>query len=533
MAVPLYDTDLADITLAESTSDGGTWTAIGGGNITLGAGPDFAMQGTNCVDARISNTDKGPGVPAGTQTLGASDHVFTWVFMATPGLTATLQNGGVTVAIGNSVSALVKYHVEGNDTFGAAGRVARCYPIRPVNSANTSAPNYRTLLGSPSGVTSFFGATANISGTVRGSNLGVDAIRRGTGVYITAGDSGTPATFSGAATENDLIANRWGVISSIAGSSYELQGRFVVGQNTAGTPTAAYFVDSNKNVLLTDTPHAQSDFTQIIIDHASTTFNLTNINIEAGGTTNPGKLVFNNASTTSALDNCGFVKLGETVLRAGVTATNSAWRQCGRITLNGATISGSAIRNSTATTALLVGSSVSTLSNTSFVSAGTGHAIEITGGTEHTLNGLTFTGYDAGSTGSPVTTTNTGKEMIFVNIGSGTTVTLNADVALSVRSAGATVNVVAGQKTLSVTNVVSGSDIVILSAGTTTVLASNDGATNPVTSFDYSYTYAPSTLVDIAVYLAGYVPYIVRNYLLPANGGSVQVAQVVDRNYTP
>jgi hypothetical protein len=525
VAAPTYATDLANITLAESTSDGGTWTAIGGGNITLGAGPDFAMQGTNCVDSRISNTDKGPGVPTATQTLGASDHIFTWVFMATPGLTATLQNGGVTVAIGNSVSALVKYHVEGNDTFGAAGRVARCYPIRPVNSANASAPNYRTLLGSPSGVFSFFGATANISGTVRGSNLGVDAIRRGTGVYITAGEVAAPGTFSGAATENDLIANRWGVISSIAGSSYELQGRFVVGQSTAGTPTAAYFVDSNKNILLTDTPHAQSDFTQIIVDHASTTFNLTNINIEAGGTTNPGKLVFNNASTTSALSNCGFIKLGETVLRAGVTATSSAWRECGQITLNGATISGSAIRNSTAATALLVGSSVSTLSNTSFVSSGTGHAIEITGGTEHTFNGLTFTGY-ASTNGS------TGNEAVYVNIASGT-VTLNTDSAISVRTAGATVNVVAGQKTLSVTNVVSGSDIVILSAGTTTVLASNDGATNPVTSFDYSYTYAANTFVDIAVYLAGYVPYIVRNFLLPANGGSVQVAQVVDRNYTP
>lgn len=523
MAAPAYNTDLANITLAESTTDGGTWTAIGGGNITLGAGPDFAMQGTNCVDARISATDKGPGVPVATQTLGASDHIFTWVFMATPGLTATLQNAGVAVAIGNSVSALVKYHVEGNDTFGSAGRVAKCYPVRPVNSSNTSAPNYRSLLGSPNGTISFVGATANTTATVRGSNLGVDAIRKGTGIYITAGDSGTPATFSGAATTNDSISNRWGVLSNIAGSSYELQGRFVVGQSTAKTPTLAYFVDSSKNILLIDTPHSQSDFTQIIVDHASTVFNLTNVTIEAGGTTNPGKLVFNNASTTSSIDTCGFVKMGETVLRAGVTVTGSAWRQCGRITLNGATISNSSVRNSTAATALLVGSSVSTLSNVAFQSAGTGHAIEITGGTSHTLNGITFSGY-AASNGS------TGNEAIYVNISSGS-VTINSDSALSYRTAGATVTVVAGQKTLSVTNIISGSDIVILSAGTETVLASNDGATNAVTSFDYSYTYAANTFVDIAVYKTGYVPYVVRNYLLPANGGSVQVAQVLDRNY--
>ena len=53
MAAPSYNTDLAPITLAESTTDGGTWTASGGGNITLGAGPDFAMQGNNCVSALL------------------------------------------------------------------------------------------------------------------------------------------------------------------------------------------------------------------------------------------------------------------------------------------------------------------------------------------------------------------------------------------------------------------------------------------------------------------------------------------------
>lgn len=528
MAAPSYNTDLSPITLAESTTDGGTWTAIGGGNITLGAGPDFAMQGNNCVDARISATDKGPGVPVATQTLGASDHIFTWVFMATPGLAATLQNAGVAVAIGNSVSALVKYHVEGNDTFGAAGRVARCYPVRPVNSANASAPNYRSLLGSPNGTVSFVGATANTTATVRGSNIGVDAIRKGTGIYITAGDSGTPATFAGAATTNDSISNRWGVLSNIAGSSYELQGRFVVGQSTAGTPTLAYFVDSNKNILLTDTPHSQTDFTQIIVDHASTVFNLTNITIEAGGTTNPGKLVFNNASTTAAIDTCGFVKMGETVLRSGVTVTGSAWRQCGQITLNGATISNSSIRNSTASTALLAGSSVSTLSNVAFQSAGTGHAIEITATGTYTLNGITFTGY-AASNGS------TGNEAVFVNVASGS-VTINSDSALSYRlpvGSTATVEVIAGQKTLTVSGIISGSDVVILSAGTSTVLASNDGATNPVTSYPYSYTYSAGTFVDVAVYKVGYVPYVVRNYLLENGNASLPVAQVVDRNYVP
>jgi hypothetical protein len=75
--------------------------------------------------------------------------------------------------------------------------------------------------------------------------------------------------------------------------------------------------------------------------------------------------------------------------------------------------------------------------------------------------------------------------------------------------------------------------VVILGAGTETELVSNDGATNPVTSFQYTYSYAANTFIDVAVYKAGYVPYIVRNYLLANSNASLPIAQVVDRNYTP
>jgi hypothetical protein len=62
------------------------------------------------------------------------------------------------------------------------------------------------------------------------------------------------------------------------------------------------------------------------------------------------------------------------------------------------------------------------------------------------------TGYASGSTGSPITPTSTGNETIFVNIANGT-VTINVADGVpvpSIRSAGATVNVVAGQKTLTI-----------------------------------------------------------------------------------
>ena len=209
---------------------------------------------------------------------------------------------------------------------------------------------------------------------------------------------------------------------------------------------------------------------------------------------------------------------------ANTTVTSCTFRGCGQITSNGATITGSTISNSTATSALVAGSSVTGLSNIDFVSSGTGHGLEITGGTSHTLSGITFTNYGGGQN------TNTGNEALFVNIGSGT-VNITADSALTYRSAGATVNVTVGQKTLTVSNVVSGSDVVIKSAGTITKLQDDQDITG--TTSNYSYTYSAGTFVDVAVYAEGYVPYYVNNFELPANGGTIQVSQTLDRNYVP
>lgn len=83
--------------------------------------------------------------------------------------------------------------------------------------------------------------------------------------------------------------------------------------------------------------------------------------------------------------------------------------------------------------------------------------------------------------------------------------------------------------TLTLTGLVSGSDIVILDAGTETERVNVDA--NAGTTYAYSFTTGGN--VDICVYKAGYVPYTIRSYTLPAADGSLPVAQQLDRNYTP
>lgn len=81
--------------------------------------------------------------------------------------------------------------------------------------------------------------------------------------------------------------------------------------------------------------------------------------------------------------------------------------------------------------------------------------------------------------------------------------------------------------TLTLTGLQSGSDVVVLSAGTETVLDSVDaGGTT------YEYTYSGAHNVDVNIYKAGYVPHTsIRALALSTADSSIPVAQVVDRAY--
>lgn len=81
--------------------------------------------------------------------------------------------------------------------------------------------------------------------------------------------------------------------------------------------------------------------------------------------------------------------------------------------------------------------------------------------------------------------------------------------------------------TLAVTGLLPGSDVVVRSAGTSTILASVDANVGTI----WNYVYETSSNVDIDVILPGYVIVPFRNLLVPAANSSLPVSQLVDRNY--
>jgi len=524
MAVPSYTEDLTDIDLAESTLG---WVAYGGGGAGLSASPDFSMQGTNCLDKQITNADKGTMFDNGSGiTLGAGDHVFIWHFCATPGLTDTLANKGASVLVGSGTGAYCQYHVEGNNTYGASGRVARCYPIDyAVRTANASAP-YRTITGSPAANPQVFGGGLVTTGSVKGPNVGIDAIRYGTGAFLTAGElisagdgSDNPCTFAGFQTQNDAPSNRWGILTSVGGS-YELQGRFVIGQNNAGTATLARFEDSDVNIALVDTAHAAADFTQIIIDHASTVCNMTNINIQALGTTNPGRFIVNSANPEVNVTGGTWTAIGIITLRSNSTFDGTVLRSTDQITQNGATLTNCTIDQNSAASALL-SDNPGLVSGCTFVSDGTGHAIEITTPGTYTFTDNILSGY-AGTDGS------TGNEAIYNNSGGAVTINNSGSSGITVRNGTSATTTVNSAVTLELTGLIAGSRVYVENTTDTVVLFNEIEATTTFTdSVNYTADKALRVRIRNASGVTKYKPFETTG-TLTSSGFSLVVNQVLD-----
>jgi len=512
MAAPIYATDLAAV-IDENTGNTANFTLItdggGGQNAITVADTDDFIEGTSCASRNpFSSSTRGIYYNGGA-TVASGDAFFVWTKADVAQAIAAKSSGGIQIIIGDNATTKSRWYVDGNDTYQIGGW--KCYPIDPTVTASTGSHTATSIVGCMWNVPS--------TGPSKGQPFKLDAIRHGRSLIITDGDLANGyATFSGAATFDNSTTRQWGLLRYGSGV-YTFQGLLQLG-STGGN--SVDFRDSNKACFVAETDFVGSTFNGIEVQNAASRVDWTGISINALGTVSKGYFEAVDDADIN-FDSCAFRDMDTFIFQSNSTIIDTTFARCNQVTLGGATMSGCIFNASTATTALLAGASVTTISNIQFISSGTGHGLEITGGTNHTLSGITFSGY-AGTNGS------TGNEALFVNIGSGT-VNITADSALSYRTAGATVNLTVGQKTLTVSNVVSGSDVVIKSAGTLTKLQDDQDIAG--TSSSYSYTYSAGTFVDVAVYREGYIPYYVNGFELGPNGGTIQVSQSIDRNYVP
>ena len=519
MAAPIYDTDLVDINLAEATTGWNDVNQAGGGG-ALSAEVDYAIQGSFAITRAISNTRRGVMYDTGSAiTFGSDEHVFTWTVSATPGLTDIKSSGGIQIIMGSGISNYYGWYVNGSDTLPGGGM--NNYAVYPTGSTSN------LTIGSPTNF-QFFGSQVLITATAKGENFACDAIRRGTGFYITEGDVTTPITFSGSAAINDNNNNRYGIITNVPGG-YSLKGRYVVGQDPNQNPTASYFSDSNTAVTFEDTEFSLSDFTQIIFDDSGTIFDLDSVNFTAIGTNNKGIIKVNNSLTSGSITSCNFNNIGNTFLNANVDTTEVTWRSCDTIYQSGSTINGGNIVTTIGATSSLVSDDPSLISNVNFVGNGTKHGIEVVVTGSYNFAGNTFSGFISGSNG--------GEELLF-NPPGGT-----GDLTINVTSGGNTPsfrNLSSGTVTINnninvtLTGMKDFTEVRVYSAGTTTELA---GIENVVSASvgandnDFSFSQGEGVNIDIVIISLLFENQRIENFTIPSSDSEIPIQQSTDRNY--
>lgn len=381
MAAPSYTTDLTIITNASTGLIEGVGDQVGA--ISSGETENF-IQGIDC-------TSKSTGNAIGLCSAGflstvtiPTDGIFNvWIYFASPQALATQTSGGMQLIVGQDASNYKRYYVRGSDTYQYGG-----WLNVPVSPTVTPSASY----GTPTAVTGFFGYSANLVTKVsKGNPYAIDAMYYGRGtIEMTLGDLANGyATFAGASLQNDNISNRWGLFQDLAGS-YLMQGRLSFG--TAAT--AVDFRDTNAVITIANAPYVTASYNTFEVLNASSRVDWTGVSVISLNTVSRGRFLVTDNATINLIT-CSFSDMNTFTFQSNSTLNGVTFRRCGQVTQGGATITGCTFDGSIAPISLLVGD-ISLVTNTDFISSGTGYAMEgfSTAG-DYTLTGLNFTNYAA------------------------------------------------------------------------------------------------------------------------------------------
>jgi hypothetical protein len=517
----------------------------GSGGSPSAAAADGSIEGSTAITVQVSKQGVAlfVAVPSALNfsTTESGQLIYVWGnFLAASLLNTQAANGfGICLSSGTPTASnysLFTYY--GSDNY-AGGWVRMILDPTKTRSGGAGTLNTSNI--------THIGVFADVGGTTaRFDNLILDACDVGNGLIITG--TSTLGLF------NELLTNeatqRYGIVRSLndSNSAVEIAGTLTLGDTSA---TASTITDEDSKIFAAEPIYYQG----AEVNAVPNTFAA--INVVGGSGTNSlslgqpvsttggrnGISIVGNDSYTFGIDfsdgnvetgnwyGCSFENLtgsltfdaashnfkGNSISGcAGFTfVTGSEAVDCAFVNSAQITLSGTAALTSCVITESSAASAVTTtelenLSNCSFTKGATGHAVELTSIGDGSMNwDCSLSGYDTGSTGSPITPTSTGDEAIFVNVGSGT-LTINVQDGASIpsiRSAGATVNVVAGQRTFTITVKDIDTDAALQNARVYVTAAAGGGLAEGTVIIDKVLTNASGQVSDTRSY-SGNQPYV-------------------------
>lgn len=520
--------DLVDITNADTTTTGGTFYRLGGQSSSNPAADNDAMiQGAGCVAYKCSTTvtptDTGGHFNATATFNMTGKHLFAWILAVTAGNMNAKSADGIDIGLTNtsttsssawSTTNYKRWRVDGSD-IQPASVGWKCYVIDPSSAADLSAGTL--ALSTLKNVGILVRQATSVSTTL--NNVFNDALRMGTGVTLVCGAGTDVASFADIYNTDKLKANAWGILTAVSGIYY---GAAKISIGSTSQTNICTFTDSNQVLIWRDYPVSATLYEFNLNGAAAYRTTMT---LSSSVVRGQGAAVWNitcDANSDFKAYDSALSGIRSATLSAGSVLSGTSIASSKSITTNGATVTGCAFSAGTGTQLVINSSTeMSSVSNNTFTSAGTGHAIQITAAGNYSFSNLTFTGY-AGANGS------TGNEAVYVSATTGTVnITVSGGNTPSIRTAGATVNVQSGA-TVTFTGLPVGADIVILTAGTSTILQQVDQ--NSTSSYAWSYSGTPT--VDVGFIKPGYRPFYFRNLSLGSVNASVPVSLQTDPVYS-
>lgn len=545
MAITLTD----NRTIADQADTTTGWTSPAGVAVFTSQ-PDPA-EATGCIAIQVSNETQYVYFTMGTP-VNMSGGMLVYVWILASGTMDTIVNGGITLLLGDGNNR-IGYHIAGSDVAAfrhSDGPVMWMCLVVDTSSLPTTFTEYdgaETSLDLTSIVdigAGFITLAKSLGGT---ENCFIDILRYGNdGLTVTGGTSVDAGAFLEIATADRSVSDQaaHGIIHELGAGLYGLQGPLTFG-DSAGTG-ATYFADENVTLVFEDRGIATTRYYINVVSNGTgeTTFKL-GLQIGTSTSGSDGCTLICPAGVGASFDaadtDVEYVYIFGSSLQGfengvlfSADATNgpnheiygSSFIGCGQVDPGKTKFKNNSIAGSTdgATGAMLLDADGTTnISDISFTSPGTGHAIYITATGTYDFTNFTYSGYGADGTTDAV---------VYNNSGGAVTINVSGGDSPTVRNGTGASTTVNNTVTVTLTGMKDNTEVRVYEQGTTTEIAGIEDATDGAVDDRYwAFSTGGGAVVDIRIFNVNWVSTSILNYTVPSSNTSLPVTQVVDRVY--
>lgn len=229
---------------------------------------DFKIQGAGCLAAQVKATLSSiHAYTFGSAQDMTGKHIYVWMMIA--GVADTKANGGYRIYVETDADNYGTWYVGGGDVLPAASHPGGwgCYVIDP---ASTPTSGMGTV--NPASITKIGVQFKTLSSVVgQANNCFWDVCRYGSGLIITSGAT-DQIDLEDIFNDDNLLANKYGVVTKGSGDSYVVQGLLTFGG--AGAENVD-FVDKSQSIIFPTNSFVSSSFYGIKVRCGTGTTNFT------------------------------------------------------------------------------------------------------------------------------------------------------------------------------------------------------------------------------------------------------------------